>query len=103
MENQHALCSYASMADTVPTVSECVFHSPLPNKRSKGNDILVIVEKVRIEQHSSVGIRWVGGWLFTIGFPHLTLWRGILAIVLWPYYLCATFSSLRRYSTSPFP
>ena len=64
------------------------------NRRSKGNDILVTMERIRIEQHSSVGILWVGGWLFTIGFLHLTFWKGILAIVLWPYYLGATFSSL---------
>jgi hypothetical protein len=60
-------------------------------------DILAaIMEKIRIEQHSSTGILWVGGWLFTIGFLHLTLWKGILAIVLWPYYLGATFNSLPR-------
>jgi hypothetical protein len=54
------------------------------------------MEKIRIEQHGSVGILWVGGWLFTIGFLHLTVWKGVLAIVLWPYYLGATFSSLPR-------
>jgi hypothetical protein len=52
------------------------------------------MEKVRVEQHSSMGILWVGGWLFTIGFLHLTFWKGVLAIVLWPYYLGTMFSSL---------
>jgi hypothetical protein len=52
------------------------------------------MEKIRIEQHSSMGILWVGGWLFTIGFLHLTFWKDVLAIVLWPYYLGAAFSSL---------
>jgi hypothetical protein len=41
-----------------------------------------------------MGIVWVCAWLFTIGFLHLTFWKGVLAIVLWPYYLGVTFSSL---------
>jgi uncharacterized membrane protein len=32
--------------------------------------------------------------LFTIGFLHLTFWKGVLAIVLWPYYLGVHFSLL---------
>ena len=31
--------------------------------------------------------RLVHGWLFTLGFLHLTFWKGALAIILWPYYL----------------
>jgi hypothetical protein len=49
------------------------------------------MEKIKIEQHSFTGSLWVVGWLFTIGFLHLTFWRGVLAIVLWPYYLGTTF------------
>ncbi len=30
---------------------------------------------------------WAIGWLFTIGFLHLAFWKGVLAVVLWPYYL----------------
>jgi hypothetical protein len=52
------------------------------------------MERIRIEQHSFMGSVWVGGWLFTIGFLHLTFWQGVVAIVIWPYYLGATFSSL---------
>jgi hypothetical protein len=51
-------------------------------------------EKIRIEQHSSVGLLWIAGWLFTIGFVQLTFWRGVLAIVLWPYYLGVTLTSV---------
>jgi hypothetical protein len=43
------------------------------------------MEKIKIEQHSFTGSLWVVGWLFTIGFLHLRFWRGVLAIVLWPY------------------
>ena len=52
------------------------------------------MERIRIEQHSVGGLLWFGGWLFTIGFLHLTFLRGVLALVLWPYYLGMTFSSL---------
>lgn len=30
---------------------------------------------------------WMIGWLFTIGFAHLDLAKGLLALVIWPYYL----------------
>jgi hypothetical protein len=54
------------------------------------------MEKIRIEQHSIGGLIWLGGWLFTIGFLHLTLWKAVFAIVAWPYYLGLTFSALLR-------
>jgi len=52
------------------------------------------MEKIRIEQHTFMGSVWVAAWLFTIGFLHLGFWRGVLAILLWPYYLGVNFSSL---------
>ena len=52
------------------------------------------MEKIKIEQHSFIGSLWFAGWLFTIGFLHLHFWKGVLAILVWPYYLGATFSSL---------
>jgi hypothetical protein len=51
------------------------------------------VEKIKIEQHSFTGSLWLVGWLFVIGFLHLTFWKGVLAIVLWPYYLGAMLNS----------
>jgi hypothetical protein len=45
------------------------------------------MEKVRIEQHSVGGLLWAAGWLFTIGFLKLTFWKGVVAIVVWPYYV----------------
>jgi uncharacterized membrane protein len=50
------------------------------------------MERIKIEQHSFSGIIWAAGWLFTIGFLNLAFWKGVLAIVLWPYYLGVTFS-----------
>jgi hypothetical protein len=44
-------------------------------------------ERIRIEQHSSVGLLWIAAWLFTIGFLHLPFWRSVLALFVWPYYV----------------
>lgn len=45
------------------------------------------MQKIRIEQHSISGTLWFAAWLFTIGFVKLTFWQGVLALVIWPYYL----------------
>lgn len=45
------------------------------------------MEKIKIEQHGFMGLAWIGGWLFSIGFLHLGFWQGLLAIIVWPYYL----------------
>ena len=49
---------------------------------------------VRIEQHSFMGTVWFAGWLFTIGYLKLLFWKGLLAILLWPYNLGVAFSNL---------
>lgn len=33
------------------------------------------------------GTLWFAGWLFTIGFADLGFWKGVLALIAWPYYL----------------
>jgi hypothetical protein len=43
--------------------------------------------KIKIQSQTCSGMVWIGGWLFTVGFLHLAFWRGVLAVVLWPYYL----------------
>jgi hypothetical protein len=50
------------------------------------------MEKIRIEQHSSSGLLWIAGGLFTIGFLHLTFWKAAAAVVVWPYFLGLTIS-----------
>lgn len=35
---------------------------------------------------------WFVGWLFTIGYLKLAFWKGVLAVVVWPYYLGAFFA-----------
>jgi len=54
------------------------------------------MERIKIEQHTFSGAIWLVGWLFTIGFLHLAFWKGVLAIVIWPYYIGAAFSSVIR-------
>jgi len=38
-------------------------------------------------QHSIGGGIWIIGWLFTIGYLHLSFWYGVLAILVWPFFL----------------
>jgi hypothetical protein len=54
------------------------------------------MEKIKIENHTLSGGAWFGGWLFTLGFLHLAFWQGVLALVIWPYYLGVMLSSIIR-------
>jgi hypothetical protein len=49
-------------------------------------------QKIQVVQHSFTGGLWLAAWLFTIGFLKLTFWRGVFAIVIWPYYLGVHFT-----------
>jgi uncharacterized membrane protein len=51
------------------------------------------MRKIRIVQQGFTGTAWLAGWLFSVGFLHLGFWNGVLAIVLWPYYLGARFGA----------
>lgn len=37
------------------------------------------------------GMVWAIGWLFTIGFLKLTFWKGVLGLIVWPYFLGVAF------------
>ena len=50
--------------------------------------------RIKIEQHSGLGALWFIGWLFTIGYLGLNFWLGLLAIVVWPYFLGAHFAGI---------
>ena len=52
--------------------------------------------KIRIEQHTFTAGIWCAAWLYTIGFLHLGFWKGVLGIILWPYYLGGHFSAITR-------
>ena len=43
-----------------------------------------------------MGTAWCAAWLFTIGYLHLSFWRGVLAIILWPYDIGAHFGMLNH-------
>jgi len=43
------------------------------------------MDKIKIEQHSNLGLIWIAGWLFTIGYLDLTFWRAVVGLVIWPY------------------
>lgn len=42
-------------------------------------------DRIRIDQHGGLGLAWFAGWLFTIGYLGHGFWRGVLALILWPY------------------
>lgn len=50
-------------------------------------------QKIKIEQHSTAGGFWFAAWLFTIGYLGLGFWKGLLALLLWPYYLGVALTS----------
>ncbi len=54
-----------------------------------GDDSKVVVKNTG---GGALGPIWVIGWLFTIGYLHLGLAKGLFAIILWPYYLGVTFA-----------
>jgi uncharacterized membrane protein len=45
------------------------------------------METIKIENHTLSGGLWFAAWLFTIGYLDLGFFKGLLALLLWPYYL----------------
>lgn len=45
------------------------------------------MERIKIVNHTLSGGIWFAGWLFSIGYLHLTMPQALYAILLWPYYL----------------
>lgn len=62
----------------------------------ESNTCTNILPKIRIEQNSLAGCLWIGAWLFTIGFLHLSFWKGVFAIVVWPYFIGLHVSAVMR-------
>ena len=75
-----------------------------PDKNSGGSDtradticeVTVTAERIRIEQHSATGLLWFAGWLFTIGFLDLSFWKGLLGLVVWPYFVGGHIAALLK-------
>ncbi len=57
---------------------DCVCVLCQSRNNPKGSETL----KMQGVQHTFVGGLWCAAWLFTIGFLHLSIWRGMLAIKL---------------------
>ena len=45
------------------------------------------MENIKVVQHTSSGMLWFAGWLFTLGYLQLTFWKGVLALCVWPYFI----------------
>jgi len=41
----------------------------------------------KVEVAGIMGTVWFIGWLFTIGFLKLSFFKGLLALIIWPYYI----------------
>lgn len=52
--------------------------------------------KIRVEQQTMTGGVWMAAWLFTLGYLKLTFWKGVLAILVWPYYLGVHFAPVAQ-------
>jgi len=38
-------------------------------------------------EQNALGTLWAIGWLFSIGYLRLSFWKGVLGIIIWPYYI----------------
>jgi len=52
------------------------------------------MERIQLEQHSSGGLIWIAGWLFTVGYLELTFWKGLVSLFIWPYYIGVAVAAL---------
>lgn len=52
------------------------------------------IQRIRIEQHSLAGLLWFAAWLFTIGYLHLSFWKSVFALVIWPFFIGSHVSTL---------
>ena len=41
----------------------------------------------------SFGMVWFAGWLFSLGYLQMGFFKGLLAILLWPYYIGVAFAT----------
>ena len=45
------------------------------------------IQMFRIEPHSLAGCLWFASWLFTIGYLHLSFWKSVFALAIWPFFI----------------
>jgi len=46
-----------------------------------------------IRVQNEFGMLWFAGWLFTLGYLGLGFWKGVLALIVWPYYIGAALTA----------
>lgn len=46
-------------------------------------------QKVQVNATLGLGSLWFTGWLFSVGYVGLDMVRGVIALLLWPYFLGA--------------
>lgn len=51
-------------------------------------------QRIDIQQHSAIGMLWFGGWLFAMGFLHLSFGKAVLGLLIWPFYIGVALASL---------
>lgn len=49
--------------------------------------------KIRTEVTGALNLLWVGGWLFSLGYLQLGFWKGLLGLIMWPYYIGIAFAA----------
>ncbi len=49
------------------------------------------MNNIIVNHDNIMGTIWLIGWLFSIGYLKLSFWRGVLAIIIWPYYIGAKY------------
>ncbi len=52
------------------------------------------MQKVKVETSILSGGVWFAAWLFTLGFLKLSFGQGLLALIIWPYYIGSYLSAL---------
>jgi hypothetical protein len=53
--------------------------------------VSAVDQRVKVDAGMGMGVIWLIGWLFTIGYLKLTFWSSVLGLIIWPYYLGAAF------------
>lgn len=52
----------------------------------------LLMDRIHITQHTSLGAAWFAGWLFSIGYLKLDFLMGLLGLFVWPYFLGSHFT-----------
>ncbi len=50
------------------------------------------MKNIIINNQEVLGTLWMIGWLFSIGYLKMSFWKGVLALIIWPYYMGEKFS-----------